>query len=216
MNARRLIEISHLAERLKDTERHCYTSGNRRESVAEHSWRLTLMAYLVSDEFPGADLEKLLKMCLIHDLGEVFTGDIPSFDKTEKNESRESELLNKWLKSLPEPYSSEMMALFREMSERETLEAKIFKALDNIEAVIQHNESDIKTWIPLEYELQMTYGDDKVSFSEYLTEVRELVRSDSREKIANTKDKILQNGYTSERINPFRGVSGGNLQDFSD
>ena len=183
MNARRLIEILHLAERLKDTERHCYTSGNRRESVAEHSWRLTLMAYLVSDEFPGADLEKLLKMCLIHDLGEVFTGDIPSFDKTEKNESRESELLNKWLKSLPEPYSSEMMALFREMSERETLEAKIFKALDNIEAVIQHNESDIKTWIPLEYELQMTYGDDKVSFSEYLTEVRELVRSDSREKI---------------------------------
>ena len=87
MNARRLIEILHLAERLKDTERHCYTSGNRRESVAEHSWRLTLMAYLVSDEFPGADLEKLLKMCLIHDLGEVFTGDIPSFDKTEKNES---------------------------------------------------------------------------------------------------------------------------------
>ena len=71
MNARRLIEILHLAERLKDTERHCYTSGNRRESVAEHSWRLTLMAYLVSDEFPGADLEKLLKMCLIHDLGEV-------------------------------------------------------------------------------------------------------------------------------------------------
>ena len=96
-------------------------------------------------------------------------------------------MLNKWLKSLPEPYSSEMMALFREMLERETLEAKIFKALDNIEAVIQHNESDIKTWIPLEYELQMTYGDDKVSFSEYLTEVRELVRSDSREKIANTK-----------------------------
>ena len=187
MNARRFIEILHLAERLKDTERHCYTSGNRRESVAEHSWRLTLMTYLVSDEFPGADLEKLLKMCLIHDLGEVFTGDIPSFDKTEKNESRESELLNKWLKSLPEPYSSEMMALFREMSERETLEAKIFKALDNIEAVIQHNESDIKTWIPLEYELQMTYGDDKVSFSEYLTEVRELVRSDSREKIANAK-----------------------------
>ena len=187
MEVKKLLEVLTTAEHLKDVPRHCYTSGGRRESVAEHSWRLTLMAYLVSDEFPGADLEKLLKMCLIHDLGEVFTGDIPSFDKTEKNESRESELLNKWLKSLPEPYSSEMMALFREMSERETLEAKIFKALDNIEAVIQHNESDIKTWIPLEYELQMTYGDDKVSFSEYLTEVRELVRSDSREKIANAK-----------------------------
>ena len=185
MYARKLIEILNLAERSTDTERHCYTSRGRRESVAEHSWRLTLMAYLVSDEFPEVNLEKLLKMCLIHDLGEAFTGDIPAFEKTEKNKMREAELLNEWVESLPEPYSSEMLSLYREMSERETLEAKIFKALDNMEALVQHNESDIKTWLPLEYELQMTYGNDTASFSEYLTEVRELVRNDSRGKIEN-------------------------------
>lgn len=184
MDARTLIDTLTVAGRLKDTTRHCYTPGGRQESVAEHSWRITLMAYWISDEFPEANLEKLLKMCLIHDLGEAFTGDIPSFEKTEVNEEREAELLFKWTKSLPEPFATEMMELYREMEERKTLEARIYKALDNMEALISHNESDIQTWLPLEYDLQMTYGNDKVAFSEYLTELRDMIREDSREKIA--------------------------------
>ena len=184
MDARTLIDTLAVAGRLKDTTRHCYTPGGRHESVAEHSWRITLMAYCISDEFPEANLEKLLKMCLIHDLGEAFTGDIPSFEKTEVNEEREAELLFKWMKSLPEPFATEMMELYREMEERKTLEARIYKALDNMEALISHNESDIQTWLPLEYDLQMTYGNDKVAFSEYLTELRDMIREDSREKIA--------------------------------
>ena len=115
------------------------------------------MAYLVSDEFPEADLKKLMKMCLIHDLGEAFTGDIPTFEKSEKDEEKEALLLDEWVKQLPEPFASEMQALYREMEERQTLEARIYKALDNLEALIQHNESDISTWIPLEYDLQMKY-----------------------------------------------------------
>ena len=47
-----LLEILHTAERLKDVTRHSYTSGGRHESVAEHSWRITLMAFLLRDEFP--------------------------------------------------------------------------------------------------------------------------------------------------------------------
>ena len=47
MEPRALLDALHVAERLKDTPRHCYTSGGRRESVAEHSWRITLMAYFV-------------------------------------------------------------------------------------------------------------------------------------------------------------------------
>ena len=184
MDARTLIDTLAVAGRLKDTTRHCYTPGGRHESVAEHSWRITLMAYWISDEFPEANLEKLLKMCLIHDLGEAFTGDIPSFEKTEVNEEREAELLFKWTKSFPESFATEMMELYREMEERKTLEARIYKALDNMEALISHNESDIQTWLPLEYDLQMTYGNDKVAFSEYLTELRDMIREDSREKIA--------------------------------
>lgn len=190
MEPRKLLESLKIAERLKDATRHCYTSGGRRESVAEHSWRITLMAYWVSDEFPEADLEKLMKMCLIHDLGEAFTGDIPTFDKTEADEQKEGALLNEWVRSLPQPFADEMQALYQEMEERKTLEARIYKALDNLEALIQHNESDISTWIPLEYDLQMTYGNDKVQFSEYLTKLRDEVRNDSKKKIVENRRNI--------------------------
>lgn len=189
MEPRKLIETLAVAERLKDATRHCYTSGGRRESVAEHSWRMTLMAYLVSDEFPEADFEKIFKMCLIHDLGEAFTGDIPTFEKTEENEKQEERLLLDWVKSLPEPFCTEMAALYEEMAERKTLEAKIYKAMDSLEALIQHNESDISTWLPLEYDLQMTYGNDKTDFSEYMKSLRELVRNDSIDKIENERSK---------------------------
>lgn len=187
MEPTKLLEALRTAECLKDATRHCYTSGGRRESVAEHSWRITLMAYWVSDEFPEADLEKLMKMCLIHDLGEAFTGDIPTFDKTEADEQKEGALLNEWVRSLPQPFADEMQALYQEMEERKTLEARIYKALDNLEALIQHNESDISTWIPLEYDLQMTYGNEKVQFSDYLIKLRDEVRNDSKRKIAENR-----------------------------
>ena len=82
MEPEKLLSALHLAEKLKDVRRHCTTSQGRPESVAEHSWRITLMAFLLRDEFPELDMDKVLRMCLIHDLGECFTGDIPAFDKT--------------------------------------------------------------------------------------------------------------------------------------
>lgn len=183
MEAEKLLQALHVAERLKDTTRHCYTSGGRHESVAEHSWRMTLMAYFVSDEFPELDMNRVIRMCLIHDLGEAFTGDIPTFQKTGSDEQKEESLLLSWTASLPEPFAGEMTALYREMAARETPEAKLYKALDNLEAVIQHNESDISTWLPLEYSLNMTYGNDKVAFSDYLRQLREVIRSETCEKI---------------------------------
>ena len=187
MEPRTLLDALHVAERLKDTTRHCYTSGGRRESVAEHSWRITLMAYLVGDEFPEADMDKVIRMCMIHDLGECFTGDIPSFRKTQTDEDTEERLLYAWVASLPEPYCTELRALYEEMSARETLEAKIYKAMDSLEAVIQHNESDIKTWEDHEYDLNLSYGWDKVAFSDYLTELRKAIREDTERKIAEAR-----------------------------
>lgn len=183
MDARKLIDILNLAERLKDTTRHCYTTKGRRESVAEHCWMAALLAFFLRDEFPEADMDKVIRMIIIHDMGEAFTGDIPTFDKTEVNEKTEEELLYGWVKTLPEDYAAVMMELYEEMAARETLEAKIYKAIDNLEAVIQHNISDISTWIPREYDLNLTYGDDKVAFSSYLKELREEIRKDTAEKI---------------------------------
>lgn len=187
MNPRILIDIMHTAERLKDTTRHCCTTGGRHESVAEHSWRAALMACLLRDEFPNADMDKVIRMCLFHDLGEAFTGDIPSFDKTEADEQTEEQLLNEWVSSLPEWLSREMKDLYHEINERQTVEARIFKAIDGLEAVIQHNESSLETWIPHEYELNVTYADDKVAFSPYLIELRKTIREDTLRKIAEEK-----------------------------
>ena len=63
------LEFLHRAEQLKCAPRHSWTSSGRRESVAEHSWRLGLAAWLLKEEFPQIDLERLLELCLLHDLG---------------------------------------------------------------------------------------------------------------------------------------------------
>ena len=170
MEAKELLRVLHTAERLKDETRHCYTSGGRRESVAEHSWRLALTALFLRDEFPALDMDRVIRMCLIHDLGECFTGDIPSFLKSGGDEERERSALETWVASLPAPYSVELKTLY--------------KALDKLEAVIQHNESDIATWLPREYELNLTYADENVAFSDYLKRLREEIRRETRDKIA--------------------------------
>lgn len=184
MEAKELLRVLHTAERLKDETRHCYTSGGRHESVAEHSWRLALTALFLRDEFPTLDIDRVIRMCLIHDLGECFTGDIPSFLKSGGDEERERSALETWVASLPAPYSVELKTLYAEMDALETDEARLYKALDKLEAVIQHNESDIATWLPREYELNLTYADENVAFSDYLKRLREEIRRETRDKIA--------------------------------
>ena len=187
MEARNLLDALLVAERLKDTTRHCYTAKGRHESVAEHSWMMTLMAFLMRDEFPEADMDKVIRMCIIHDLGECFTGDIPTFEKNQGHEATEEQLLDTWVDSLPEPQRGEMQALYREMADRQTLEAKIYKSIDGLEALIQHNISDLSTWIPREYELNLTYCEDRVAFSDYLTTLRRAIREDTEKKLGITR-----------------------------
>ena len=187
MNPATLLQILSVAERLKCNTRHCYTSSGRHESVAEHCWRMSLMAMLVCDEFPEADRDKVIRMCLIHDLGEAFTGDIPTFWKTGADEATEENLLNAWVATLPEPQKTEFADLYAEMNALETLEARIYKALDKLEAIIQHNESDLSTWLPLEYDLQFTYGVENIKFSPYFQALRAEIDDWTRRKIAESK-----------------------------
>ncbi len=183
MDARTYLEILHVAEKLKDTPRHCTTSKGKTESVAEHSWRVSLMALFLKREFPDVDIDKVVSMCLIHDLGECFTGDIPTFVKTDSDRQVEDSLLDQWIASLPDDLSSDLKALYREMDAQETKEAKIYKALDKLEALIQHNESPISTWSENEYELNKTYAFNTVEFSEWLTDLRKEILQDTLDKI---------------------------------
>ncbi len=183
MNAKDYLKILHTAEKLKDTPRHCTTSQRRTESVAEHSWRVSLMAFFLKEEFPDADMDKVVSMCLIHDLGECFTGDIPTFNKTNDDRDIEDSLLNQWIKTLPDEVAQNMESLYAEMDAQQTTEAKIYKALDKLEALIQHNESPIDTWSENEYELNKTYAFDTVAFSNWLTELRRAILEETLEKI---------------------------------
>ena len=189
MKPKELLEILSVAEKLKCNTRHCYTSSGRHESVAEHSWRISLMAMLLTSEFPDADMDKVIRMCLIHDLGEAFTGDIPTFDKTAADGAKEDALLESWVQTLPKQTRAEFSSLLTEMNAMETQEAKIYKALDKMEAVIQHNESDISTWLPLEYELQLTYGAENMKFSPYFRALKAEVDGWTRRKIEESGRK---------------------------
>ncbi len=184
MKPTELLDILSVAEKLKCVTRHCDTSSGRRESVAEHSWRISLMAMLLTPEFPEADMNKVIRMCLIHDLGEAFTGDIPTFDKKTADEEKEADIYRRWVHSMPEETRAEWLPLLAEMDALETREAKIYKALDKLEAVIQHNESDVASWLPLEYDLQLRYGKENVAFSPYFTELKAVIDAWTRRKIA--------------------------------
>ncbi len=187
MKPKELLPILARAEQLKCNTRHGWTSNGRQESVADHSWRIALMAMLLTPEFPEADMNKVIRMCLIHDLGEAFTGDIPTFWKTEADSQKEEAVFDAWVRTLPEKTRDEFSALLAEMNAQQTQEAKIYKALDKMEAVIQHNESDISTWLPLEYDLQLTYGTENVQFSPYFRELKAEIDRWTRQKIEDSK-----------------------------
>ncbi len=187
MEVKVFLEMIHIAEQLKNNTRHCVTSSGRVESVAEHSWRIALMAFFLREEFPALDMNKVIDMCLIHDLGEAFTGDKPCFEKTEADTAKEISRYREWVASLPAAVSERMRVLIDEMEQRQTPEAMLYKSLDQMEALIQHNEAPISSWLPLEYELQQTYGHDCCKFSPWLTALRQAILDDTMEKIRDKK-----------------------------
>lgn len=174
-------------EKLKCNTRHSWTSDGRRESVAEHSWRLAVMAMLCADEYPELDMNKVIQMCLVHDWGEAITGDIPAFWKTQKDEAVENRAVAELLSDLPEPHRSALQALFAEMEAKQTPEAKLYKALDNLETLISHNEADLSTWLPREYTENLTYGQENCRWSAWTQGLKEAIKQDSLEKIAREK-----------------------------
>ena len=92
-------------------------------------------------------------------------------------------MLDQWVSSLPEEVSAELKSLYAEMEAQETKESKIYKALDKLEALIQHNESPLSTWSENEYELNKTYAFNTVEFSDWLTELRKEILQDTLNKI---------------------------------
>jgi putative hydrolase of HD superfamily len=146
------------AERLKSTPRSGWTTAGERESVAAHTWRLSLMAAVLSDRFPAIDLARLLKICLIHDLGEALHGDVPAplQSAAAGKAAREREDLRSVLTPLPQRLREEFTALWEEYEAARTPEAQLAKGLDKLETILQHTQG--LNPADFDYRFNLTYG----------------------------------------------------------
>lgn len=183
MEEETLLQFLDLAEKLKCHTRHSWTSSGRQESVAEHVYRLLVFAWLVREEFPDYDMNRVMELALFHDMGEALTGDIPAFEKDKEDEKKEEQAQEKIAGMLPEPYRERLADIFREVEKKETKESRLLAALDKLEALIQHNEADLSTWLPLEYNLQLTYGQEQTKSIPYMKKLRKRVYEDSVKKM---------------------------------
>ena len=177
------------AEKLKREMRHSWLSNKRQESVAEHTWRMSLMAILLSDKLTlQVNLEKVLKMIIIHDLVEIEAGDVSALDVLRtpdiKNDKIKKELraIENIKLELGGEIGKEIYDLWHEFEEKETIEAKFSNALDKLEVQIQHNHAPIDTWEEIEFE--MVYHMEKhVTFDSNLLQFNDLIVEQAEEKM---------------------------------
>ena len=167
-----LLEFLRSAERLKRTHRSAYTSLGERESVAEHSWRLCLMAMTFHPSFPEADLSRLLRICIVHDLGEAIGGDIPAplQSASAGKAGQERADFETLIAPLPDAQRADFLSLWDEYEEAQSVEAKLAKALDKLETIMQHNQGANPPGF--DYRFNLAYGRRHTDAVPLLADVR--------------------------------------------
>lgn len=195
------IEFHSRAEKLKVTTRHSWlTDSSRQESVAEHSWMLSLLAILLHDKLKKkVDLLKTLKMVIVHDLAESVTGDIPSWEKSDRQNNKyesEKKAFEKIVSGLEESKAKEIVSLWEEFEKRNTPESEFANALDKIEAVMQHNLSDIGQWEQGDFDGHPYYKNDLFDFDDFMRVFKDMVDIQSMHKIINSgNEKRIKTEY---------------------
>ena len=153
------------AERLKTVTRSGWTSEGERESVAAHTWRLCLMAMLLYGGNTDVDLARLLRMCVVHDLGEALSGDVPAPEQqaSAPKAGQERADLLRLTAPLPAALQDDIVALWDEYEAAATPEARLAKGLDKLETILQHtqgkNPADFDYAFNLDYGRRYTAGD---------------------------------------------------------
>ncbi len=128
-----ILEINKLKLVFRKTKTH----PDRNESTAEHSWTAGMITMVVMDEikqeFPGIDDVKVLKLALIHDIVEIYAGDVILFNTQARKDQEkiEHEALQKLMAIYPE-FGNKLHTLWHEFEKRETIESKVAKAADAI------------------------------------------------------------------------------------
>lgn len=171
------------AEGLKSTLRTAWTAEGRQESTAEHSWRLALFAGVMCREFPELDWEKILMMCLVHDLGERYSGDISAALKPDADDKLNQERadVQRICRFLPKEGAGEVSGLWEEYSQGITPEARFVKALDKAETIIQHSQG--RNPAGFDYEFNLEYGKEYFDRDERLEALRSLIDAETRKRM---------------------------------
>lgn len=171
------------AEQLKNTLRSGYTSAGRRETTADHSWRLCLMVMCFENQLHDIDFLTLIKLCVIHDLGEAISGDIPATeqDPTLDKSLKERDDFIELCSLLPADLQKDMLALWDEYDQKSSQEAVLAKGFDKIETIMQHLIGDNP--IDFDYKFNLTYGQDATSRHPILSQMRGLIDDNTREKL---------------------------------
>jgi putative hydrolase of HD superfamily len=176
------LEFLRGAEQLKNTLRSGYTSAGRRESVAEHTWRLCLMALVFERHFPEVDVARLLKICIVHDLGEAIHGDIPAPAQAEAlpKAGQERHDLLQLLAPLPDSLRGELVALWDEYEGASTPEARLAKALDKLETILQHTQGSNPA--DFDYRFNLDYGRRYTSDDPIIAAIRDVLDEETERR----------------------------------
>jgi len=184
---KRILDFLALSERLKFELRHSWLSSGRQESVAEHSWQMALMALLMHRHLEQpVDIEKTLKMILVHDLVEAEVGDVPFFETGERKQlkaAREQMAIEKIRGALDSASGQEIYDLWQEYEAKATAEARFATALDHLEVQVQHNLADFATWEPIEYDLVYTKMDGPCAADPFLAAFCAAVKEQAEAKM---------------------------------
>ncbi|ABY99614.1 HD domain-containing protein [Pseudomonas sp. SbB1] len=171
------------AEKLKSVTRSAHTSTGRRESTAEHSWRLALLALVFEQELGDVDICKVLKLCLVHDLGEALSGDVPAPQAhavPDKGTNERQDLVA--MTSMLEPSMQDsIVGLFDEYEAASTPEAKVVKALDKIETLLQHTQGDNPPGF--DYAFNLEYGRRYTDAIPFLASLRRVIDEETRKRL---------------------------------
>ncbi len=178
----RRLEFLRRAERLKDTTRTAFTTEGRQETVAAHTWRLCLMALVFEQQFPDVDFARLVKMCIIHDLGEAISGDIPAIhqDPDSGKSDQERQDLLELLRPLPDDLRDEIVGLWDEYEGASTGEARLAKALDKLETILQHNQG--KNPEDFDYRFNLGYGREYTSGDPVIVALRKILDAETEQR----------------------------------
>jgi putative hydrolase of HD superfamily len=177
-----VLDFLRSAESLKNTLRSAWTSEGRPESVAQHTWRLCLMALLFESEYPNIDFPRLVKICIIHDLGEAIGGDIPAIDQVEGDSKAEQERedLLELLTPLPQRLQDEITTLWDEYENASSPEARLAKALDKLETIMQHNQG--MNPVDFDYVFNLGYGQKYTSGDPLIERVRAVLDRETAQR----------------------------------